>query len=138
VVEAVHVDLQRAENAGEPRAVAHLHVVRRDVPRPALEPRLAVIEGRARLARDVLVQAAAERHVEHLEAATDRKQGDVLRERPARQLDLERVARGGDFGGGRVRRLPEARWVDVAAPGQQHPVHALEDLGARGGRQLGR
>src|SRR5262249_41842856 len=75
VVEAVHVDVQRAENAGEPRAVAHLHVMGRDVSRLALEGRLAVIEGRARLAGDVLIKAAAERDVEYLKTPAHGEQG---------------------------------------------------------------
>jgi hypothetical protein len=118
MMEAVHVDLERAQDAGEPRAVANLHLMRRDMARLALEPGLAVIERRARLARDVLVEAAPERDVQHLQAATDREQGYAFTERPAREVDLECVTSRGDFAGGRMRRLAESRRIDVAAPGQ--------------------
>src|SRR4029077_14002011 len=71
MMEAVHVDLERAQDAGEPRAVANLHLMRRDMARLALEPGLAVIERRARLARDVLVGAAPQRDRSHLQGAAN-------------------------------------------------------------------
>ena len=138
MVEAVHVDLQRAENAGEPRAVLHLHLMHRRAAGPALERRLTVIERRARRARNVLMEAAAEGDVEHLEAAADREQGSARLDRPAGQLDLEPVARRGDVGGGRVRRLAEPGRIDVAASRQQHTVQPLQELGARRGLELRR
>src|SRR5215470_19477352 len=110
----------------------------RDVSGLALEPGLAVVERRARLARDVLIEAPAEGDVQHLNAAADREQGDALRDRPARQLDLERIARRGHLAAGRMRPLAEACRVDVAAPGEQHTVDVLEDPGARRVRQLRR
>src|SRR2546428_11207082 len=84
------------------------------------------------------MQAAAEGDVEYLEAAADREEGNVVLYRPARQLDFESVAGRGDLGGGRVRWLAKACGIHVTAPGQQHPVEPLQELGARGGAQLGR
>src|SRR5439155_16599332 len=95
VVEAVDVDLQRAEDAGEPRAVLHFHLMRRDAPSVPLEPRLAVVERRARLAGNVLMEAPAERDVQHPDAAADREERDAILTRPAREVDPERVAGGG-------------------------------------------
>src|SRR2546422_3846315 len=122
VMEAVYVDLQRAEDAGEPRAFPYLDLVCRNVPSLALEHRLAVIERRARLARNVLMQAAAEGDVEYLEAAADREEGNVVLYRPARQLDFESVAGRGDLGGGRVRWLAKACGLHGTGPCQQHPA----------------
>src|SRR5438105_15616627 len=102
--------------------------MRRDAPGLALQPRLAVIERRARLARNVLIEAASEGDVQYLKPAADREQGNPARERPLRQVDLERVARGGNFGGGRMRRLAEARGIHIAPASQEHSLDVLQNL----------
>src|SRR4029450_8197851 len=84
VVEAVHVDLQRAEDAGESRAILHLPLMHRRAPGPALEDGLGVIERRARLARNVLMEAPAEGDVEHLQAGADWEARGAGPDRPTR------------------------------------------------------
>src|SRR5439155_1421477 len=49
------------------------------------------------------------------EAAADREERHVVRERPVNEVELEGVAGWGDVVRGRVARLAEARGVDVAA-----------------------
>ena len=59
--------------------------------------------------RDVLHQRAARGDVEHLDAAADREERHVARERGLRQRDLERIARG-------VRAGPSGAPVHRIAP----------------------
>src|SRR5919109_4471650 len=68
VVEAVHAQLRGREDPAEPRALAlQLHVVRGDVAPGGL----AVLNAVAEHIGDVLMEAAAEGDVEHLQAAAD-------------------------------------------------------------------
>src|SRR3990172_9360525 len=131
VVEAVHVDLEGAEDRGEPRARLDLYLVRGLV--AAL--RLAVSEGRAGVAPDVLVEAAAERDVEHLDAAADREEREPLGEGAAGQLELERVARFGDLCERWVAGLAEVPRVHVAAARQDERVEPPPQPVAGGGAQ---
>src|SRR5882762_574251 len=108
--------------------------MRRDAPGLAL----AVIERRARLARNVLIEAAAEGDVQYLKSAADREQRNATRERPVRQIDLECVSGSGDFGGGRMPRLAEARGIHVAPASQEHSLDVLQNLAPRGRLQLRR
>ena len=84
------------------------------------------------------MEAPAEGHVEHLQTAADGEQGSARLDRPARQLDLEPVARHGDVGGGGVGRLAEPRRIDVAASRQQDALQPLQELGTGRGLELGR
>src|SRR5438874_475710 len=78
VMEAVHAQLRGPEDRAEPRALGlQLHVVRGDVAPGGL----AVLNAVAERVGDVLMDAAAEGDVEHLQAATDGEHRHVVAQR---------------------------------------------------------
>jgi hypothetical protein len=78
----------------------------------------------ARVARDVLVERATERDVEHLNAPADREERPVLVERPLGERDLQPISRLGHLQDRRMSDFAEPRWVDVAAAREEQPVEA--------------
>ena len=84
--------------------------------------------------RQVLVQGAAEVHVEQLQPAADRQHRQIPLERGRQEGELAVVARPVDAHG-RVRLLAVQRGVDVGAAGEHERVHPGGDrdgVGARG------
>jgi hypothetical protein len=89
-----------------------------------------VRQERRRLARNVLNEGPAERHVQHLKATADRQHGQVGSQRAAHEIDLEGVAARLRHVIRRVRRLAVERRVHVVAAGQEQPVDAAQrDVG---------
>src|SRR2546428_9115322 len=142
VVHTVHLELERAEDLAEARALAHhFHGVRGLVAwlRLAVRERLVRrIRGVAVLIRDVLVEASAQRDVDDLDASADGQEGHVVVERPVDEADLEGVTRLGDSARGVVALLAEARGVDVAAAREDEAVEALPEYTERGLTELRR
>ncbi len=83
----------------------------------------------ARELDDVLVQGAAERDVEDLDPAADRKEGDAPVDRGPRERDLAVVRLAVDAVHRLVRFLAVARGVDVGATGEDDGVDAGEQRG---------
>jgi len=82
----------------------------------------------------VLVQRAAEEHVEQLQPAADRQHRQLAVEDGRQQRQLAIVARPVDADG-RVRLLAVQRRVDVGAAGEHERVHPggdVQRVGARG------
>jgi hypothetical protein len=105
VMHTVHLDLARVENPSQPRALAH----DLDSVRGLIARRLLTVRQRVRpLARNVLHERAAERHVQHLDAAADREQRHLILHCAQRESKLERVAGRGDVVDRGVSRFTEA------------------------------
>lgn len=86
----------------------------------------------------VLVQGAAERHVEHLRAATDAQHRQAPIQRTTQQRELPGVAGGPRLIGGRMRLLAIRGRVQVVAAGNDQRVQAVEDRAhGLGFRRLG-
>ncbi len=109
----------------QPAALRERDVVGREVPRGALR----VLDGVGYLARDVLVEGAAVRDVDELDAAADREDRDApaLGLREQRQLVGVAVGRGGVEL--RVGLLAVRGGVDVDPTRQEQPVAVGELLG---------
>ena len=78
--------------------------------------------------RDVLLDAAAECHVQHLGAAADREHRQVARERGLHQRELEVVALADDPDRLGVRVGAVQLWIEVGSAGEDQPVDCVERL----------
>ncbi len=90
---AVDLELVRPQRLRETAPGLHLDLVSGLVARLLL----AVLELGAGVAAHVLEERAAERHVEELEAAADRQDGEPSLERQPHRRQLQRVAGGRDL-----------------------------------------
>src|SRR3989442_5631455 len=120
VVPGIHRRRSRPQRALEQRT----GLDREPVPGPGV----GVIEGSGPLARQVLVQRAAERDVEDLDAAADREDRQPALARARDQGELDRVALGIDLAELGVRGGAVARGIDVLAARQHEPGDGREDL----------
>ena len=84
--------------------------------------RKTVIERTWDFTRNVLVERAPERHIEHLMATTNAQHGFAVLEGFARQIHLAVVLQGAGFAQLWVVCMPVLIRVDVDTPGQQQPV----------------
>src|SRR6185369_14862785 len=97
---------------------------------------LAVRDLGAGLGRHILVERAAERYVQHLDAAADRQHRYAAREREVQHRGLEGVTRRSDVVQRRMRRLAEPGRIHVAAAGQEEAVQLRAELLERRGGEL--
>ena len=134
VVHAIDLDLVGAEGLGEPAARLDHDLVGGLVARRLL----AVRELGAGIGADVLVETAAERDVQHLDAAADREDRQPPIERDPHRRGLDGVARRRDVVERGMRGLAEERGVHVAAAGQEQAVQAPREPIEGGGAELGR
>src|SRR5215510_4261251 len=134
VMEAVDLDVIDAEHLGEAAAGSDADLVRRLITRRLL----AVLDLRPGLRAHVLVEGAAERDVEHLDAAANSEERRLLLERHVRHRRLERIARRRHVVERRMRRLAEARGIHVATAREKNGVEAThEPRQGRGGELRG-
>jgi len=117
VVVGVHGGPRLAEDLGKPRAAADLHVV----PRTFLEGLLRVADRRLGLRGEVLVEVAAERDVDDLDAAADAEDGHPALARRAEECDFEPVAAGVHDVQMGMRRLAVEGGVHVVPPVRRRP-----------------
>ena len=87
-----------------------------------------MLESSRQLRRNILHERASARHVQHLDASTDRKDRQIGLEGQTNQLDFVLVASGFGRVESRVRRLAVDRRVDVAATSQQKPGRTADDV----------
>ena len=99
--------------------------------------------GAGELRGEVLVECAAEGHVEELVSATDAEDGEVALAGQADELQLVGIADGVDVLERRHGLLAEQVGTDVATSGQEQAVESVDDRGedaqlGRGGHEHGR
>jgi hypothetical protein len=87
-----------------------------------------VLERAGPLGADVLIQAAAERHIQHLQAATQSEQRFPVFHRPPRELQLDEIARRIDDAAFGALGLAEIHRIDIHTASQQHAVQPIVDL----------
>jgi hypothetical protein len=129
MMEGIDGERRGAESERRPAAFLESHRVR------------ARVAGRARivcerfgpLRREVLVQRAAERHVDELDPATDAQDGELALARGGEDGELEEVALAARRRevGRRCRSIPGR--MDVLAAGEQQTVQAVERACGEGG-----
>src|ERR1051325_5853470 len=99
---------------------------------PVASGRVGVIDrAPPALAREVLVQGAAQGHVQDLDAATDGEDGKPATLRAGDERELDGIAGGIGFAEPGMRQRAIARRLDVLTPGEHQPLDAVE-CGARG------
>ena len=86
-----------------------------------------VVTGDVEVPVEVLDEGAAERHVQHLGAAADRKCRQVALDGHAAQSDVALVANGVDARRLRIGDCAVVLRVDVAATGHHQAVDALDE-----------
>ena len=118
MVVRVHSHRSGPGRRGEARAGRDAHVVRADIP----VTRRIVVHLRRPLARQILIQRPAERDVQNLRPAANRKQRELARAGGFDQREFGRVARRIDFAEFRMRRGAVARGIDVLTAGDQQPA----------------
>ena len=87
--------------------------------------------GRRHLCSQILIQAAARRDVEQLDAPTHAEDRQIRGERPLRQRQLGGIARRVDVAQRRMPRFAEVRGIHIDPAGQTQPVQPGEQVGQR-------
>ena len=92
---------------------------------------VVVLVGRGHLRRDILIEAASRGDVEGLDAAADAEDGQIGRQRPARDRQFGDVAGAIHLPQFRMPRLAIFRRIDIDAAGKQQAIQSLEDRAQR-------
>ncbi len=119
VVMGRHGKLGLAEYGGQQRTGGHSHVV------AAVAGGLGRVAFVADHAGQVLVQGAAQRHVDHLQSATDAQQRQPAGQRATAQVQFGSVAVQADGPALWFSRRSVQGWVEVAATRQHHAVQPV-------------
>src|SRR5437867_9161728 len=93
MVHAFNGDVRQFERGSQPGTVGKRDLVREKIALVDFRWKAVVLDRTGFLRPQILIERTAERDVDHLESAAQAEDGLVILDRPARELELDRVAR---------------------------------------------